>query len=96
VDGGAGGEERQVERPTVPRHDDAGVELGQQPVEGGEQPGFVAGEHDVARLHRGHADGHHAGDPGIQAVVGRVRLDVETVEGTAARGAHAAEHTEGV
>jgi hypothetical protein len=80
--GGAGpvGDEREVERRTVPGGEDAGRQVPEAGVEGGEQVRLVAVEDLVARRGRERRQDHRR-DGRIEPVDRGVGLDVEAVDG---------------
>ena len=91
--GGAVGEEGEVEPGAVPRDHDAGRQPREQLVERAEQPALGTGQHDCARR-RADRGSHDPTLTGVEAVAGRVRLDVEAIKGK--RRAHWDEGTPGV
>ncbi len=80
VEGGAVGDEGEVEGGTVPRRDDAGLELGEAIVEVDEQLVLGTGEDlFVPGPGEGHRD--HGRHSGVEPVLRGVGFDVESVHG---------------
>src|SRR5262249_26440071 len=73
-------QEGQVERGAVPAHEDARLELLEVVVDGGQDPGLLAGEDHVTVVLGRDRDGKHPGHSRIKTIDRGVRLDVEAVE----------------
>lgn len=78
VSAGPDVEEREVEDPSVPGHDDPRWKLHEQCVELGEQVAFLPG-HDGEPGGRGDGNRDDAGPPRVEAAAAGVGLDVEAV-----------------
>ena len=73
------GDEGEIEGRSVPRHDDARLEIQKSPIEAGQDLGLIAVEHDLEAVGAAESDCDYPARCGIEAVDSRVRLDVEAV-----------------